>query len=75
MPLLLLGVRAKGEKGLELVVYAKENEPVVVVPLKKVDFVQDMPLNMEWQRGEKQVDPLTMTVFGKYQAILPITRQ
>jgi len=75
MPLLLLGVRKKGEKDLELVVYAKDSEPVLALPLKKVDFIQDLPLELEWQRGEKNVDPLTLTLFGKYQAVLPITRQ
>jgi hypothetical protein len=75
MPLLLVGVRGKAEKDLELVVYAKDSEPILTVPLKPVEFVQDLPINLEWQRGEKQVDPLTLTIFGKYQAILPITRQ
>jgi hypothetical protein len=74
MPLLLLGVR-KQEKGLELVAYAKGSEPVVAVPLKPVEFVQDLPLELRWERGEKDVDPLTLTVFGRYQAVLPITRQ
>jgi hypothetical protein len=74
MPLLLLGVR-KQEKGLELVAYAKGGEPVLVVPLKPVEFVQDLPLDLQWERGEKNVDPLTLTVFGKYEAVLPVTRQ
>ncbi len=74
MPLLLLGVR-KQEKGLELLAYSRDSEPLLVVPLKPVEFVQELPLDLEWQRGEKQVDPLTLTLFGKYQAVLPITRQ
>jgi hypothetical protein len=75
MPLLLLGVRQKGTKGLELVAYAKDTEPLLVVPLKKVAFVQEPPLDLQWERGEKNVDPLTLTLFGKYQAVLPITRR
>jgi hypothetical protein len=75
MPLLLLGVRKQQDKGLELVAYAKDNEPVLVVTLKPVDFVQELPLDLEWQRGEKQADPLTLTIFGKYRAVVPITRQ
>jgi hypothetical protein len=74
MPLLLLGVRKQG-KGLELVAYAKESEPVLAVPLKPVEFVQDLPLDLRWERGEKDVDPLTLTLFGRYQTVLPITRQ
>jgi hypothetical protein len=75
MPLLLLGVRKKGEKGLELVAFARDSEPLLAVPLKPVDFVQDLPLDLQWERGEKNVDPLTLTLFGKYRAVLPITRQ
>jgi hypothetical protein len=75
MPLFLLGVRKQEGKKLELVAYARDSEPILVVPLKPVEFVQELPLNLEWERGEKQVDPLTLTVFGKYQAVLPITRQ
>src|SRR6516162_4116605 len=37
MPLFLLGVRKKGEKDLELVIYAKDSEPLLVVPLKRVE--------------------------------------
>jgi hypothetical protein len=75
MPLLLIGVRKKGEKDLELVAYGKDAEPVLAVPLKPVDFIQEQPVEMEWQRGEKEADSLTLTVLGKYQAVLPVTRQ
>ncbi len=75
MPLLLVGVRKKGEKELELVAYGKDGEPVLTVPLKPVDFIQEPPVEMEWQRGEKDADSLTLTVLGKYQAVLPVTRQ
>jgi hypothetical protein len=57
------------------VAYAKDSEPLLAVPLKKVEFIQDLPLDLEWQRGEKNLDPLTLTIFGKYQAVLLITRQ
>jgi hypothetical protein len=32
-------------------------------------------VGLEWQRGEKDTDALTLTVLGKYQAVLPVTRQ
>lgn len=73
MPLLLLGVQKKG-KDLELVAYAKDTEPLLRLPLKTVEFVQELPLDLEWQRGENNVDPLTITVLGKYQAVVSITR-
>jgi hypothetical protein len=75
MPLLLVGVRRKGERALELVAYGKDADPVLTVPLKPVDFIQESPVELEWRRGEKEADSLTLTVLGKYQAILPVTRQ
>jgi hypothetical protein len=74
MPLFLLGVRKNGDKGMELLVYAKGNEPLLVMPLKVIDFIPDTPLDLEWTRGEKLVDPLTMKILGKYQAEFAITR-
>jgi hypothetical protein len=75
MLLFLLGVRKKDKKDLELIAYGKDSEPILAVPLKKVDFIQDLPVEMEWQRGEKETDSLTGTVLGKYQAVLPVTRE
>lgn len=73
MPLLLLGVR-KQDDVLELVVYTKVAEPLMVLPIKPVEFVPELPVELKWERGEKTVDPLTVTVLGKYQAVVPVTR-
>jgi hypothetical protein len=75
MPLLLLGVRKKGEKDLELVGYARESEPILVLALKKTEFIQALPVELEWQRGDKNADALNLSVLGQYQAVLPIARE
>jgi hypothetical protein len=74
MPLLLLGVR-QGDKGLELLAYARNREPMVVLPLKKMEVGEELPLGLEWKRGDKAADTLTLTVLGKYQAVLAIGPQ
>lgn len=74
MALFLLGLR-KQAKGLELVVYAKNSAPVQVLPLRDLGILQDLPLEIEWRRGEGQYDPLTLKILGQYQAVLTITRQ
>lgn len=74
MPLLLLGVR-HADKGLEMVAYAKESEPLLVLPLQKLEAGQELPLELEWRRGDKEADSLTLNILGKFQAVLPITRQ
>jgi hypothetical protein len=75
MPLLLLGVRKKGEKDLELVIYARDSEPLQVLPLKKVETEVSLPLELEWSRGDKEADNLTLNVLGKYQTVLMISRE
>lgn len=72
MPLFLLGVRKAGTE-LELVVYANDSEPLQIVPLKKIDVVPELPLEIEWKRGEKLVDTLTLTILGRYQASMAVT--
>jgi hypothetical protein len=75
MPLFLLGVRKKGEKDLELVIYAKDSEPLLVVPLKRVETLSGLPGELEWSRGDKDADNLTLNVLGKYQTVLKVGRQ
>jgi hypothetical protein len=41
----------------------------------RLDFVQQLPVELEWQRGEKGVDALTLTVLGKYRAVMPVMRE
>jgi hypothetical protein len=74
MPLFLLGVRKKGA-GLELLLYAADTEPLLALPLKKSDQKPELPLELQWQRGEKKKpDTLTLTLTGGLQAVLPIDR-
>jgi hypothetical protein len=74
MPVLLLGVRKSGTD-LELVVYARDTEPALSLKLQKVEFVQEVPIDMEWDRGEKNVDKLTITILGKYRTVVPVSRE
>jgi hypothetical protein len=74
LSLFLLGVRAKGNDGLELVVYAKDKKPLLVVPVKKISQEQEMPVELE---GKEENDRgiLTIKIVGRYQAEIPVTRQ
>jgi hypothetical protein len=74
MCLLMLGVR-KGEKGPELVGYARESEPILVLPLKRIELIQALPVELEWQRGDQNADSLVLGVLGQYHVVLPIARE
>ena len=73
MPLFLLGVRQA--KSLELVIYAKDSAPLLVLPLTKLETVQERPVALDWRRGDKGKDALVLSLLGKYQAELTIASQ
>ncbi len=73
MPLFFLGARQIQGK-MELVVFAKDAEPFLVLPLRKVASKQELPLAVAWDRGAKDIDDLTLTIVGQYQAVLTIAR-
>jgi len=74
MPLLLVGIQQQGD-GTELVAYGQGNEPLLRVPAQKVEFIAQTPVELDWARGENNIDKLTISVAGRYQAVLPITRE
>lgn len=74
MPLLLLGMR-HGSKGPELVAFGADRQPLVVVPLERSDTVQETPVDLEWRRGENDIDELTVQIAGRYRGTLRITRE
>jgi hypothetical protein len=76
MPLLLLGVRKRDKADdPELLVYSRDGEPLLALPLKAVEVGGDVPVELEWRRGDKDADELTITLLGKRRAVLAITRQ
>ncbi len=74
MPVLLVGIRNKAGK-LEMVIHSKGQKPLHVMPLKKTELIQKFPVEMEWQRGESNVDKLPLTILGKYWADVRVTRR
>ena len=74
LPLFLLGVRKQADGVLELVIYAKDKEPLLALPLQKAEVRQEMPIELEG-KGEGGRGTLTMNVLGKYQAQLPMAKQ
>ncbi len=73
MSLFLLGIR-KGNTAPELVIFGQKNEPLQILPLKKLDLIQELPLEMEWQRGDNQIDSLRLHILGRFQTVLHVTR-
>jgi hypothetical protein len=73
-PVLWLGVRKKGEGDLELVGYSKEKEPVLRLPLKKVEGGEktEVPIDLDG-RNNGDTGEVTFKILGKYEAKLILT--
>jgi hypothetical protein len=71
LPVFFLGARKKGER-LELLVYALEKEPLVVLPLEKINNQQEMPIEFE---PKPDAGVLQIGILGKLQAKLGMAKQ
>jgi hypothetical protein len=75
LPMFFLGVRKTGDAP-ELVLYAKEKEPLLALPLTKVVAPQDLPIEFEARKGDDEKRPVVVFTFaGKYQAKLTVGPQ
>lgn len=74
LPFCLIGVQKNAKGELELVVYAKDKEPLLRAPLKKIDAKQELPLELQAKR-EGDTAQLTINILGKYQAVLTVAEQ
>ncbi len=68
-----LAVSKDAVKGLELLVYGNEKEPVLKAPLKNVSGQSnaETPLDLAAERNGDS-GQLTLTILGKFQAQLPV---
>jgi len=67
-----LGVQRNSSGNLELLVFGKDKEPVVKVPLKTMDAKQDVPVDISAER-ESESGKVTLNVLGKYTATFAVT--
>jgi hypothetical protein len=68
-----LGVQKNGSGALELLVFGKDKEPVVKVPLKTIDAKQDVPIDLSAER-ESDSGKVTLNILGKYTATVAVTQ-
>jgi hypothetical protein len=74
LPLCLLGVRKSDKGEPELLVFGKGKEPLLRLPLQKIDRKQELPIELEAKR-DGDTARLTLNLLGKYQAVLPVAEQ
>ncbi len=69
-----LGVRKVADGGLELLIYGKDKEPVLRLPLKALSAQQENPIEMSAEVGDNS-GLVTLKLVGKYQASFTVTEQ
>jgi hypothetical protein len=75
LPLSLVGVHKGSGDQLELVLYGKEREPILRVPLRKVEVKQEQePVQLDGKEGENHTGILTLKILGKYEAQITVTK-
>jgi hypothetical protein len=73
LPQCTLGARKTSSGGLELLIFGKSKEPLLKVALKTIDAKQDMPLDMDADRGSESAE-VTLKILGKYEAKFKVTQ-
>ena len=74
--LYFLGATKTDARGLELVVYGKEKEPVLRVPIKKrVAGKQEFPIEVSGVKNDDNSGTLSLRLFGEYDAQLLLMRE
>jgi hypothetical protein len=67
-----LGVCKDAGRGLELLIYGKDKEPLTRVPMKSISGQQDNPIEMSCERkGDNGL--LTLKFLGKYEVTFAVT--
>lgn len=72
--LCLLGAKKKSDNTMELLIFGKDKEPLLTVPLKQIESKQEFPIEAEVKRLDYSAD-VTLKIVGKYQATFEVTAQ
>jgi len=67
-----LGVCKDADRGLELLIYGKDKEPVTRVPIKSISGQQDNLVEMSCERKDDN-GVITLKFLGKYEATFSVT--
>jgi hypothetical protein len=75
LPFFLLGLQKNPDGKLMLLVYGKEKEPIVKVPLQKADKAGEVPIELDGKKGENESGILILNLLGKYEARITVKEQ
>jgi hypothetical protein len=70
-----LGTRKADQDRLKLVVYAKDKEPLLEIPLKERQSKVSLPIELIGEKKDEGSGTLTLCVLGQYEAELILMKQ
>jgi hypothetical protein len=73
--LFLLGTEKNASGTLDLVVFAKDKEPLLRVPVQSSTSSQELPVELSGEKTGEDSATLTLRLFGQYKADLPLVRK
>jgi len=71
----LLGVQRTDKDKLELVLFGKDKEALLKLPLDKADASAEFPIELSGRKTGDESGVLTLTILGKHKAELPLLKQ
>jgi hypothetical protein len=72
VPQCALGIRRTSDGGLEMLLFGKNPEPLLAVPLKPITATQELPIDLVAAR-DYDSGRITVKILGKYQATFAVT--
>ncbi|MBI4323976.1 MAG: hypothetical protein HY674_01805 [Chloroflexi bacterium] len=75
LPLFFLGAKKNDQGALELVVFAKNKQPLLRVPLEKAERTQELPIELQGTTTDDNSGVLTLNIAGKYKADVTLMKQ
>lgn len=70
--LYLLGLRKNADGKMELLLFAKAKEPLLAIPLQRLDGRSEAILGVAIKEGEQGANLLALSMAGKYQTVLTL---
>ena len=75
LPFYLLGLRKNPDGKLILLVYGKDKDPLVKVPLERAEKTPGVPIEVDGKKGENETGILILNLLGKYEARITVKEQ
>lgn len=75
LPMFLVGASKKANGTLQLLIYGKDQKPLLSLPLEKIDGKVEAPVEIDGKKADDTRGDVTVRLLGKYQAKFKVAPQ